>query len=179
MSLGIRARVARHSARHGEALPSKPQVLNGAQVDRLLGTRRTEQRIQKAIIEHLTWRARLGAFAFHYPAGGWRTRAEAGILKAIGTVAGIPDILVIYRGQLFCLELKTERGRLTEVQHTTHERLREAGATVATAYGLDAALAQLEAWDLLRTNTTRRSQNSRPRLPGPVSRHLAAQEKRS
>jgi len=28
--------------------------------------------------------------------------------------------------------------------------LRAAGATVATAYGLDAALSQLEEWDLLR-----------------------------
>jgi hypothetical protein len=141
MPFSIRARQGRHPTQTAVTLPtstSRPAV------------RRSEQQTQRAVIEHLAWRARPNVFAFHYPAGGWRTRAEAGILKAIGTVAGIPDIVCIYRGAVFALELKTERGTLTEVQRATHERLRAAGVTVATAFGLDAALAQLEEWDLLR-----------------------------
>src|SRR5262249_1728088 len=43
-----------------------------------------------------------------------------------------------------------ERGRLTEVQRTTQERLRAAGVTVSTAYNFDAAIAQLATWGLLR-----------------------------
>jgi hypothetical protein len=37
------------------------------------------------------------------------------------------------------------------VQRDCHERLRRAGAEVATVYGLDEALEQLESWGLLRT----------------------------
>jgi hypothetical protein len=36
-------------------------------------------------------------FAFHVPLGGYRT-TEAAILKSIGAVAGIPDIVVVSRG---------------------------------------------------------------------------------
>ena len=37
--------------------------------------------------------------------------------------------------------------RFTDVQRVVHERLREAGAVVAVAHGIDQALAQLEAWN--------------------------------
>jgi hypothetical protein len=47
-------------------------------------------------------------------------------------------------------ELKAPGGRLTAVQRDAHVALAAAGATVAVAGSLDAALAQLEAWALLR-----------------------------
>jgi len=109
-----------------------------------------EQQIQRAIIDHLAWRGQLDAFAFHVPLGGWRKPVEAAILKSVGTIAGLPDLIILYRGHCYALELKTERGRVTDVQRVTHERLRRAGATVATAFGLDQPLAQLVRWDLLR-----------------------------
>jgi hypothetical protein len=111
---------------------------------------RSEQRDQRAVIQHIAWRARPGVFAFHVPNGGWRSRVEAAILKAIGTVAGVPDIICIFQGRVYALELKAGRGRLTDVQRVVHERLREAGAEVAVAHGIDQALAQLERWQLLR-----------------------------
>ena len=88
--------------------------------------------------------------------GGYRTCVEGAILKAIGTVAGVPDIICIFEGRCYALELKAERGRVTDVQRVVHERLREAGAHVAVAHGIDQALAQLEAWNLLRHNVARR-----------------------
>jgi hypothetical protein len=109
-----------------------------------------EAQIQRAVIQHLTRRAPPDVFTFHVPNGGWRSRVEAKILKAIGTVAGVPDIVCIFQGRVYALELKAGRGRLTDVQHVVHERLREAGANVAVARGIDEALAQLEAWNLLR-----------------------------
>jgi hypothetical protein len=113
-------------------------------------TSRPEQQIQRAVIQHLAWRARPGAFAFHVPNGGWRSPIEAKILKAIGTVAGIPDIICIFEGRAYTLELKSEGGRVTDVQRVVHDRLREAGANVAVAHGIDAAIAQLVEWRLLR-----------------------------
>ena len=61
-----------------------------------------------------------------------------------------PDILILHEGRLFALELKTEHGRLTSNQLETQARMHKAGATVATAIELDAALEQLERWELLR-----------------------------
>jgi hypothetical protein len=111
---------------------------------------RPEQAIQAAIFEHIAWRGVKGLFAFHVPLGGWRSVIEAKILKSVGTVAGIPDVIAIHDGKVFCLELKADCGRLTDVQRDAHERLREAGATVATCSGLDEAIAQLTEWRLLR-----------------------------
>jgi hypothetical protein len=110
----------------------------------------SEQQIQCALFDHLKWRGVPGLFAFHCPTGGWRSAIEAAIFKGIGVVAGIPDVLIIHSGGCYALELKTANGRLTDVQRIAHERLREAGAHVATVYGIDEALAQLTEWRLLR-----------------------------
>ena len=111
--------------------------------------RHPEQQLQKAVLEHLRWRGVPELFAFHVPNGGWRSPVEAAIFRALGVVAGVPDILVIRNGQVFALELKTEHGRLTQTQAETQQRMCAAGAKVAVAIGLDAALQQLEQWQLL------------------------------
>src|ERR1700730_4439690 len=109
---------------------------------------RPEQAIQAAIFEHIAWRGVKGLFAFHVPLGGWRSVIEAKILKSLGTVAGIPDVIAIHDGKVFCLELKADGGRLSDAQKIAQRCLREAGAHVATVYGLDEALAQLSEWRL-------------------------------
>jgi hypothetical protein len=114
--------------------------------------RRPEQQLQKAVLEHLRWRGVRGLFAFHYPAGGWRSPVEAAIFKSLGVVAGIPDIIIICNGRCFALELKTAHGRLTPTQIETQTRMRAAGATVGTAVEIDAAMECLEGWGLLRPN---------------------------
>ena len=85
-----------------------------------------EAQLQRALVEHLAWRARPGVFAFHCPNGGWRSRVEAAILKAMGTVPGVPDIIIIYDGHCFGLELKAEGGRLTpaQIRPRSHARRR-------------------------------------------------------
>jgi hypothetical protein len=113
-------------------------------------TRRLEQQLQRAVIDHLRWRAVPQLFWMHYPAGGFRLPLEAKILRGLGTVAGVPDILAVHRGQLFALELKTKHGRLSPTQVAVHGALRDAGAQVATAHGIDEAVAQLSQWGLLR-----------------------------
>jgi hypothetical protein len=112
--------------------------------------------LQKAVLEHLAWRGVRGVFAFHYPARGWRSAVEAAIFKSLGVVAGIPDIIIIYNGHCFALELKTEHGRLTPTQIETQTRMRAAGATVGTAVEIDAALEWLEEWGLLRSSREQR-----------------------
>ena len=50
--------------------------------------------------------------------------------------AGVPDRLVLLpRGRIVFVELKTETGRLTPLQIDTHNRMRNLGAEVRTLYG--------------------------------------------
>jgi hypothetical protein len=99
-------------------------------------------------------------YAFHVPNGGLRPKSEARVFASIGVRRGVPDVIAIHRGQVFALEIKTENGRATDAQWQAIEDLRAAGAHAVIVYGLDRALAQLEAWGLLRgkaaiTNTAR------------------------
>jgi hypothetical protein len=107
---------------------------------------RPEQQIQRAVFEHLALRGAPAMFAFHPANGGWRSPVEAAILKGMGVKAGVPDIIAIKDARCYALELKASGGRLTPVQRGAHAALVAAGAEVEVAYGLDDALAQLEAF---------------------------------
>jgi hypothetical protein len=112
--------------------------------------RQPEALIQRAVIEHLRLRGVPGSFAFHPANGGRRTAIEGAILKGMGVVPGVPDVIIINDGKVFGLELKSDAGRLTDVQRDTIEAMQRAGAIVAVAHGVDQAIAQLEQWRLLR-----------------------------
>lgn len=110
---------------------------------------RPEDQIQRAIFQHFKARKAPGTFAFHVPNGGKRKPIEAAIMKGLGVTAGVPDVIAIRGGHAFGLELKADGGKPTEKQVAVMAEMQAAGATVALAAGLDAALGQLEAWGLL------------------------------
>ena len=110
---------------------------------------RPEHQIQRAIFQHFKARKAPGTFAFHVPNGGKRKPIEAAILKGLGVTAGVPDVIAIRGGHAFGLELKAEGGKASAKQTETIAAMEAAGATVTIATGLDAAIAQLEAWGLL------------------------------
>jgi hypothetical protein len=112
--------------------------------------RSSEATIQRAVFAHLRARGIPNLFAFHPANGGYRRPTEAAILKGLGVVAGTPDIVAIYQGRCYALELKSEGGRATPKQLQTIAALEAAGAVTGIAEGLDAALAVLEGWGLLR-----------------------------
>jgi VRR-NUC domain len=110
----------------------------------------TEQQIQKAVFDHLKSRAVSDAFFWHPFSGGFRRPKEAAIYKGLGAIAGLPDVLILHQGRLYCVELKREGGRVSEAQLACLAAMERAGAFTAIADGLDRALACLEAWGLLR-----------------------------
>jgi hypothetical protein len=116
----------------------------------MTGRKHPEQAIQRAIFEHLAWRAVPDCFYFHVPNGGYRKSIEAAILKTLGVVAGIPDVLILHNGRCYALELKAEGGRATPKQLEAIAAMEAAGAYCAIAEGLDRALAVLTSWGLLR-----------------------------
>jgi hypothetical protein len=111
---------------------------------------RPEAAIQHAVFAHLNQRGAPGIFVWHPFSGGYRRPKEAAIYKGLGARAGLPDVMVLHNGRLFCVELKREGGRATAKQLECIAALREAGAFTCIAEGLDRALACLEAWGLLR-----------------------------
>jgi hypothetical protein len=112
--------------------------------------RRPEQELQRAVFQHIDARSARGVFAFHPANGGLRSKIEAKIFKGMGVRPGTPDVFCIKAGQICCIELKSERGRLSRAQRQTIEQLRAAGARVEVASSLDDALGHLERCGILR-----------------------------
>jgi hypothetical protein len=63
---------------------------------------------------------------------------------------GVADLIFLYDGRAFALELKSERGRPTAAQMQFLSDFRAAGGEASIASGLDQALRILEVWGLLR-----------------------------
>lgn len=55
--------------------------------------------------------------------------------KLAPTTAGMPDRLIITRGHTHLVELKTETGALSPVQHHVHGEIRAQGVPVVVLYG--------------------------------------------
>jgi hypothetical protein len=115
-------------------------------------TRRTqpEAAIQRAVFQHLRIRPAPNTVAFDVPNGGYWRSIEAAIMKSMGTMAGVPDLIIIKDGRAYGLELKAPGRKLTPTQIAAHSLLISAGAMVTVADTLDAAIRQLEDWGLLR-----------------------------
>jgi hypothetical protein len=103
-----------------------------------------ERQVQRAVLDRLAWCAPAGVTWFHIPNGGYRKPVEAAIMSGLGVVAGMPDLCILHNGRAFFLELKADGGRLSPIQKECHERLRQAGAVVMTADGIDAAVSALQ-----------------------------------
>jgi hypothetical protein len=65
--------------------------------------------------------------------------------KASGIVSGIPDLCCIIPGYpCVWIEMKAERGRLSDNQHHAHERMRKAGQIVGVARSIEDAVAIMD-----------------------------------
>ena len=109
-----------------------------------------ESALQRQVPAHVDARSARNTFVFAVPNGGLRSKIEAAILKGLGVRAGVPDLIAIKAGRVCALELKSPRGRLSKAQKETITQLQGAGAIVAVADRLDAALDKLELWGILR-----------------------------
>lgn len=110
--------------------------------------KRPEQELQKATATLLDTVLPGDAVWFHSPNGGRRSKAEAGIFKAMGVKAGVPDIVIVWNRQVYMIELKGPKGSLSDAQKALHPRLRDAGAFVQVAASLDEVQGYLDAWQI-------------------------------
>ncbi len=91
---------------------------------------------------------RPGAYFYHVPNGGGRSKAEAGLLKAQGVRKGVPDYnldLPLGRYHALRLELKAPDGaKPTAEQLDRMARLESVGFKCCVAWGFDEAKEQIE-----------------------------------
>lgn len=116
---------------------------------------REEQRIHIALVQHLRHRAVGGLVYWHSPQGAHYAGVRQGeLFKAMGVRAGVSDLILLHRGQLYALELKKLKGgRVSAEQRQFLNDVRAAGGLATECNGLDKALAQLEKWGLIRGAT--------------------------
>lgn len=114
---------------------------------------RPEDDLQRAVVEMAGWfYPRL--FVFHPPNGGARTAAEAGVFKALGVRAGVPDLIVLGPGAVVgFLELKAPGGRLSPWQEHCMDVLEKMGFFVWVVRSVDQAV---DAFDWIERESARR-----------------------
>ncbi len=100
----------------------------------------SEQSLQRAVADYLAWCVPAP------PSGPWctavnpipvKSRAAAGISRAMVLRAGTPDFVLCWKGRLVGIELKAGRGRMSPAQRETHETITLAGGVVTTCRSLD------------------------------------------
>lgn len=105
-----------------------------------------ESVIHNTVVQYLKLMLPRDAVFHHSPNEGKRGWKAQRSIKSGGTVAGWPDIEIIWDGKAYFLELKSAIGRLRPEQTACHMRLVEAGAGVATCRTVDAVAEALKLW---------------------------------
>jgi hypothetical protein len=101
--------------------------------------RRPEEQLQRSVVDLLQVYTNRGLLAFcHVPNGGWRKPTEAGRLKAMGTIPGVPDLLLwAADGRSFGIELKAGAGKLSPAQAAWHDTVSSLGHRVYVCRSVD------------------------------------------
>ena len=86
---------------------------------------------------------------YHIPNGGLRNKTVAAKLKLEGVKSGVPDIFLPVAKLNFhglYIEIKAEKGKLSENQKKWHEKLRNQGYRAITCWGWEEAKTMIESY---------------------------------
>lgn len=113
---------------------------------------RPEELLHRSVIEWLTWQ-KPNCLWFHPYNGGYRTKAEAGIGKALGVLGGVADLVfVLPGGRVGFIELKAPRPSkpyLSASQKAFYNDVHKLGAWYAVARSIEEVEGTLRAWGVL------------------------------
>jgi len=104
----------------------------------------SEYDFHRSVVHYLNRSLDQHAMYFHGANGGYRYATEGARLKAMGVIAGLPDLGVVHAGRVAWLELKASKGRVSAAQAYCHARLEGAGCPVSVCRTLDDVEAALK-----------------------------------
>ena len=108
-----------------------------------------EEDLQKAVVQLLGIALPASAMFWTTPnQRGTRKRWENQLLKAMGVLAGFPDLAILWRSRLYLIELKAPGGALSPAQKALHVRLGLAGAKVWVCFSIEQVIERLELWEI-------------------------------
>lgn len=117
----------------------------------------TEGQLHRAVAGLLNKSLRPPAWFTTFPAGGGG--ADRGReLKEKGMKPGVPDILIVYCGRLYGIELKAEKGVISESQHECHAELRNCGVDVIVCRTKGQVISALTYWQIPMSKQSRSSE---------------------
>lgn len=96
-----------------------------------------EAQLQGSVVEFLRRALPFPGIVFHVANGGSRDKREAARLKWQGVLPGVPDLLVIYDGRVFGVELKSPKGQLSTEQAGMSETFAANGFAWTVARSLE------------------------------------------
>jgi hypothetical protein len=110
--------------------------------------RNVEARIQAAIVEWIRTVAP-GVVVFAVPNGGLRSKSEAALMRWTGTLAGVPDLMVMApQGRAYGLEVKAPKGRVSPQQRALMFRLQSIGVGTAVVHSIEETRPAFAAWGI-------------------------------
>ena len=126
---------------------SPPRATGAGAAKRAPAPTLSEAALHKAVAKYLAYALPKDAvFTTIGHGGGGKVRGAQ--LKARGLLPGFPDILILWQGDAFCIELKSAKGRLSKEQEAVHDRLMVAGCFVETCRSIEEVDLQLFLWGM-------------------------------
>lgn len=90
--------------------------------------KQSERLLQIACVRHAhILFPQIRGLLFHPANGGKRNIIEATKFKAMGVVAGVPDLLLLWQGKLYAFELKSTSGHISQNQEIIQKKWQEHG----------------------------------------------------
>jgi hypothetical protein len=113
-----------------------------------------EDAIQQHVVHLMRAHGRPEVCYFAVANGEARSLATGAKLKRQGVIAGAPDLVFLVDGNFYGVELKTDKGKLSEAQSAFGDWIRGAGGTYRVVYGMDDAARYLKQIGAIRPNVT-------------------------
>lgn len=115
---------------------------------------RPEEMLQRTIVQFLGTALPPDSYLFATTnQRGTRKKFEMGILKAMGARAGVPDLCIVHRGRFFGLEVKAEKGRLSDRQADAADKIVNAGGFYSVVRSVDEVERCLRGWGVILRST--------------------------
>jgi hypothetical protein len=109
-----------------------------------------EARLQKTILQHLKIAGVPDLIYFHPANEGRRSVVTGAHLKALGMLPGVADLVIIRDGKAHFMEVKAEKGRLSDAQKEFAVLAVKAGAEWAVVHSIAEAITVLRDWQVIR-----------------------------